>query len=77
MARIFITGSAGGLGRAAAETLLGDGHEVMVHAQQPSAWPRSMPSSTAARRPLSGTWRTETRSEPWPPRSTAWVGSTR
>jgi NAD(P)-dependent dehydrogenase (short-subunit alcohol dehydrogenase family) len=33
MARIFITGSAGGLGRAAAQTLLGDGHEVVVHAR--------------------------------------------
>jgi NAD(P)-dependent dehydrogenase (short-subunit alcohol dehydrogenase family) len=33
MARIFITGSAGGLGLAAAETLLGDGHEVIVHAR--------------------------------------------
>ena len=33
MARIFITGSAGGLGRAAAETLLGDGHEIIVHAR--------------------------------------------
>ena len=33
MARIFITGSAGGLGQAAAETLLADGHEVIVHAR--------------------------------------------
>jgi NAD(P)-dependent dehydrogenase (short-subunit alcohol dehydrogenase family) len=33
MARIFITGSAGGLGRAAAQTLLGDRHEVIVHAR--------------------------------------------
>jgi NAD(P)-dependent dehydrogenase (short-subunit alcohol dehydrogenase family) len=33
VARIFITGSAGGLGRAAAETLLGDGHDVIVHAR--------------------------------------------
>jgi NAD(P)-dependent dehydrogenase (short-subunit alcohol dehydrogenase family) len=33
MARIFVTGSADGLGRAAAETLLGDGHEVIVHAR--------------------------------------------
>jgi NAD(P)-dependent dehydrogenase (short-subunit alcohol dehydrogenase family) len=33
MARIFITGSADGLGRAAAQTLLGDGHEVVVHAR--------------------------------------------
>jgi NAD(P)-dependent dehydrogenase (short-subunit alcohol dehydrogenase family) len=33
MARIFITGSADGLGRAAAQTLLHDGHEVIVHAR--------------------------------------------
>jgi NAD(P)-dependent dehydrogenase (short-subunit alcohol dehydrogenase family) len=33
MARIFITGSADGLGRAAAQTLLVDGHEVIVHAR--------------------------------------------
>jgi NAD(P)-dependent dehydrogenase (short-subunit alcohol dehydrogenase family) len=31
MARVFITGSADGLGRAAAKTLLEDGHEVVVH----------------------------------------------
>jgi NAD(P)-dependent dehydrogenase (short-subunit alcohol dehydrogenase family) len=33
MARVFITGSADGLGRAAAQTLLGDGHEVVIHAR--------------------------------------------
>jgi NAD(P)-dependent dehydrogenase (short-subunit alcohol dehydrogenase family) len=33
MARIVITGSADGLGRATAQTLLGDGHEVIVHAR--------------------------------------------
>jgi NAD(P)-dependent dehydrogenase (short-subunit alcohol dehydrogenase family) len=33
MTRIFITGSADGLGRAAAQTLLDDGHEVVVHAR--------------------------------------------
>jgi NAD(P)-dependent dehydrogenase (short-subunit alcohol dehydrogenase family) len=33
MARILITGSADGLGRAAAETLLEDLHEVIVHAR--------------------------------------------
>jgi NAD(P)-dependent dehydrogenase (short-subunit alcohol dehydrogenase family) len=32
-ARVFITGSADGLGRAAAETLLEQGHEVVVHAR--------------------------------------------
>ncbi len=31
MARTFITGSAGGLGWAAAQTLLDDGHEVVIH----------------------------------------------
>jgi NAD(P)-dependent dehydrogenase (short-subunit alcohol dehydrogenase family) len=31
MARVFITGSADGLGRAAAQTLLDDGHQVVVH----------------------------------------------
>jgi NAD(P)-dependent dehydrogenase (short-subunit alcohol dehydrogenase family) len=33
MARIFITGSADGLGRAAAKRLHGEGHEVIVHAR--------------------------------------------
>jgi NAD(P)-dependent dehydrogenase (short-subunit alcohol dehydrogenase family) len=33
MARVFITGSADGLGLAAAQTLLGDGHEIVVHAR--------------------------------------------
>lgn len=35
MARVFITGSTDGLGRAAAQTLLEDGHEVVVHARNP------------------------------------------
>ena len=33
MARIVVTGSADGLGRAAAQNLLDDGHEVAVHAR--------------------------------------------
>jgi len=33
MTRVFITGAADGLGRAAAQTLLEDGHEVVVHAR--------------------------------------------
>ena len=33
MSRIFITGSTDGLGRAAAEVLMGDGHEVVLHAR--------------------------------------------
>ena len=32
-ARVFVTGSADGLGRAAAQTLLEHGHEVVVHAR--------------------------------------------
>jgi NAD(P)-dependent dehydrogenase (short-subunit alcohol dehydrogenase family) len=35
MTRVFITGSADGLGRAAAQTLLDDGHDVIVHARSP------------------------------------------
>ena len=33
MARIFVTGSTEGLGRAAAETLIKLGHQVVVHAR--------------------------------------------
>ncbi|HUB89944.1 MAG TPA: SDR family NAD(P)-dependent oxidoreductase [Dyella sp.] len=33
MSRIFITGSADGLGKAAAQTLLADGHQVVIHAR--------------------------------------------
>jgi NAD(P)-dependent dehydrogenase (short-subunit alcohol dehydrogenase family) len=33
MSRIFITGSTDGLGRAAAESLLNDGHQVVLHAR--------------------------------------------
>jgi NAD(P)-dependent dehydrogenase (short-subunit alcohol dehydrogenase family) len=33
MSRIFITGSADGLGRAAARTLMAEGHEVVLHAR--------------------------------------------
>jgi len=35
MARIFITGSTDGLGRAAASWLIGHGHEVVLHARSP------------------------------------------
>jgi NAD(P)-dependent dehydrogenase (short-subunit alcohol dehydrogenase family) len=35
MARVFVTGSAQGLGRSAALSLLDDGHQVVVHARDP------------------------------------------
>jgi len=35
MARVFITGSTEGLGRAAAQSLLGGGHQVVLHARTP------------------------------------------
>ncbi len=38
-ARVFITGSADGLGRAAAKTLLADGHEVVVHVRSEARLP--------------------------------------
>ena len=39
MARVFITGSADGLGKLAAETLLAAGHEVVVHARSDARMP--------------------------------------
>lgn len=36
MARVFITGSTEGLGKAAAKALLADGHEVVLHARNPA-----------------------------------------
>ena len=36
MTRVFVTGLAGGLGRAAAADLLGQGHEVVIHARSRS-----------------------------------------
>jgi len=36
MARVFVTGSTDGLGRAAAEALLTAGHQVVIHARNPS-----------------------------------------
>jgi NAD(P)-dependent dehydrogenase (short-subunit alcohol dehydrogenase family) len=35
MARVFITGSTDGLGRMAAELLIGQGHQVVLHARNP------------------------------------------
>ena len=35
MAFIFITGSTDGLGRAAAQALIGQGHRVVLHARSP------------------------------------------
>ena len=48
MARVFITGSADGLGRAAAETLLDDGHEVVVHARSADRSRRPRPRHRGA-----------------------------
>jgi NAD(P)-dependent dehydrogenase (short-subunit alcohol dehydrogenase family) len=53
MARVFITGSADGLGRAAAQTLLEQGHEVVVHARNRDRLTAT--SWTGALRPSSGT----------------------
>jgi NAD(P)-dependent dehydrogenase (short-subunit alcohol dehydrogenase family) len=50
MAIVFITGSTEGLGRAAAQSLLEDGHQVVLHARSTAA-PRPSPNS---RRVLQG-----------------------
>jgi NAD(P)-dependent dehydrogenase (short-subunit alcohol dehydrogenase family) len=49
MARVFITGSADGLGRLAAETLLHAGHEVVVHVRSTERLVGSTSSSAMAR----------------------------
>jgi NAD(P)-dependent dehydrogenase (short-subunit alcohol dehydrogenase family) len=49
LTRILITGSAQGLGRAAATTLVGDGHQVVVHAATPTARLRRRTWSIAVR----------------------------
>jgi NAD(P)-dependent dehydrogenase (short-subunit alcohol dehydrogenase family) len=36
MARVWVTGSAEGIGRAAAEAMVADGHEVLVHGRNPA-----------------------------------------
>ena len=36
MARVFITGSSDGLGRMAAELLIDQGHQVVLHARNPT-----------------------------------------
>jgi NAD(P)-dependent dehydrogenase (short-subunit alcohol dehydrogenase family) len=61
MARVFITGSADGLGRAAAQTLLNDGHEVVVHARNRDRLTAVRDSWTGALRPSSGTCPTSRR----------------
>jgi NAD(P)-dependent dehydrogenase (short-subunit alcohol dehydrogenase family) len=48
MARVLITGSADGLGRLTAQTLLGDGHEVIVHARSAARLPAELLDSGAA-----------------------------
>jgi short-subunit dehydrogenase len=58
MAHIFITGSADGLGRAAAKTLLGTGHEVIVHARTAERLAAVKDLISRERRVSSVTWRT-------------------
>jgi NAD(P)-dependent dehydrogenase (short-subunit alcohol dehydrogenase family) len=43
MARVFITGSTDGLGRAAARSLLDHGHQVVLHAAAPPPPPSAAP----------------------------------
>lgn len=60
MARVFITGSTDGLGRATAQTLLESGPEVVVHARGLIASRLCATRWTTARKPPSGTrptWR--------------------
>ena len=53
IARVFITGSADGLGRLAAQTLLDEGHAVVAHVRNNERLARSTTSSAAAPPPSS------------------------
>jgi NAD(P)-dependent dehydrogenase (short-subunit alcohol dehydrogenase family) len=77
MARIFITGSADGLGRAAAQTLLGDGHEVIVHARSARRLAAVNDLIGLGASAVVGIWPTRTRHGRWPSRSTSWARSRR
>jgi hypothetical protein len=68
MARVFITGSADGLGRAAALNLLDDGHEVGVHARSNVRLAAVRTSSTSGPQPWSGTYQIRTTREASPSR---------
>jgi hypothetical protein len=75
MARMFITGSAGGLGRAAAQTLLDDGHDV--HARGGERLAAVQDLIAAGRQRSSGIWPTWIRCGRWPSGSIGWAGLTR
>ena len=77
MARIFITGSAGGLGRAAAQTLLGDGHDVIVHARSAERLAAADALIGRGASAVVGDLADLGQSGRWPIRSTGWAGSTR
>jgi len=77
MARVFITGSAAGLGRAVAQTLLGDGHEIIVHARSAKRLTAVNDLVGRAASAVVGTWPTWTRHGLWPTRSTSSAGLTR
>jgi NAD(P)-dependent dehydrogenase (short-subunit alcohol dehydrogenase family) len=77
MARIFITGSADGLGRAAAQTLLVDGHEVIIHARSAERLAAANDLIGRGASAVVGIWPTRTRHGHWRTRSTTWARSTR
>lgn len=54
MARVFITGSADGLGQMAAQRLIASGHEVVVHARNAARARHAMQASPGARAVLTG-----------------------
>ena len=54
MARIFITGSSDGLGRMAAQRLVADGHEVVLHARDTGRGREAMDAVPGAAAVLTG-----------------------
>jgi NAD(P)-dependent dehydrogenase (short-subunit alcohol dehydrogenase family) len=77
MSRIFITGSADGLGRAAAQTLLGGRHEVIVHARSAERLAAVSDLIDRGAAAVVGDLADLDQSRLWPIKSTGWAGSAR
>ena len=77
MARIFITGSADGLGRAASQTLLSDSHEVIVHARTVERLAAVNDLIDQGASAVVGDLADQEQTRVWPTRSTSSASSTR
>jgi NAD(P)-dependent dehydrogenase (short-subunit alcohol dehydrogenase family) len=76
MARVFVTGSADGLGKMAAELLIEQGHKVVLHARSAARADETRNKVVGAEDIVVGAFRASRRRNPSPSRSTGSAGST-